>query len=73
MLEEMTCDTISVKTATEVLKCAPQLLRDGLDLDDERPDELKRYRFPHCKVGNRHHIPRAGFVNWMKGGNACEM
>lgn len=70
MLEEMTCDTISVKQVSEVLHCAPVLLRDGLDLDEDRPDGSKRYRFPHCKVGNRHHISRIGFINWMKGCDA---
>ena len=60
-------ESITVKEAAEVIGCAPQLLRDGLDIDEERPVEMRRYLFPHCKVGNRHSIMRRGFLRWVDG------
>jgi hypothetical protein len=60
-LEGLDRDYITVKEAAEIIGCSPQRLRDGLDID---PD---RYLFPHCKVGNRHHIMREGFIRWAKG------
>lgn len=58
---------VSVYDVAPILECDPQILRDGLDLDDDRPIELKRFLFPHCKVGNRRKICREGFVRWMQG------
>lgn len=60
-------ESISVKEAAQVIGCSPQLLRDGLDIDEERPIEMRRYLFPHCKIGNRHSIMRAGFIRWAEG------
>lgn len=60
-------ERISVQEAAEIIGCSPQLLRDGLDIDDERPVEMRRYRFPHCKVGNRRSIMREGFLRWVDG------
>ncbi len=62
-------DSITVKEAAEVIGCSPQLLRDGLDIDEERPVEMRRYLFPHCKAGNRHSIMRLGFIAWAEGRN----
>lgn len=60
-------ERISVQEAAEIIGCSPQLLRDGLDIDEERPIEMRRYLFPHCKVGNRHCIMREGFLRWVDG------
>lgn len=60
-------ERISVREAAEVLGCSPQRLRDGLDIDDERPIAERRYLFPHCKVGNRRCIMREGFLRWVAG------
>ena len=66
-MEGLERDYISVKEAADVIGCSPQRLRDGLDIDEERPIEMRRYLFPHCKVGNQHRIMREGFVRWVKG------
>ena len=60
-------ERISVQEAAEIIGCSPQLLRDGLDIDEERPVAMRRYLFPHCKVGNRHCIMREGFLRWVDG------
>lgn len=60
-------ESISVAEAADIIGCTPQLLRDGLDIDDERPVEMRRYLFPHCKVGNRRSIMREGFLRWVEG------
>ena len=60
-------DSVSVKEAAEVIGCAPQRLRDMLDIDEERPLEQRRFLFPHCKVGNKRHIMRDGFIRWADG------
>ena len=60
-------ESISVKEAAEIIGCSPQRLRDGLDIDEERPVEMRRYLFPHCKQGNRHSIMRRGFLRWVDG------
>ena len=60
-------ERISVREAAEILGCSPQRLRDGLDIDDERPVEIRRYLFPNCKVGNRRSIMREGFLRWVDG------
>lgn len=58
---------ISVYDAAEILECDPQNLRDALDIDDELPIEMRKFPFPHCKVGNRRKICREGFIRWMQG------
>ena len=58
---------VSIRDAAEVLGCNPQRLRDMLDIDDERPREMRRFLFPHCKVGNRRRIMREGFLKWIDG------
>lgn len=58
---------ISIRDAAEVIGCNPQRLRDMLDIDDERPVEMRRFLFPHCKVGNRRRIMREGFLKWIDG------
>ena len=60
-------ESITISEAAEVIGCSPQRLRDGLDLDEERPVMMRRYLFPHCKVGNRHSIMRRGFLAWIEG------
>ena len=67
-LERMEADTVSVKDVAEVLGCAPYRLRDSLDIDDERPVEMRRFLFPHCKVGNHRVISREGFIRWFREG-----
>ena len=58
---------ISIRDAAEVIGCNPQRLRYMLDIDDERPVEMRRFLFPHCKVGNRRRIMREGFLKWIDG------
>lgn len=58
---------VSIRDAAEVLGCNPQRLRDMLDIDEERPREMRRFLFPHCKVGNRRRIMREGFLRWVDG------
>lgn len=66
-LRSLDRDSISVKEAADVIGCSPQRLRDGLDIDEERPINMRRYLFPHCKVGNKHTIMRDGFLRWCAG------
>lgn len=58
---------ISIRDAAEVIGCNPQRLRDMLDIDEERPVEMRRFLFPHCKIGNRRRIMREGFLKWIDG------
>ena len=58
---------ISIRDAADVIGCNPQRLRDMLDIDEERPREMRRFLFPHCKVGNRRRIMREGFLKWIDG------
>lgn len=60
-------DYITVYEASDILECAPQRLRDALDIDEDRPMEQRRFLFPHCKVGNRRRIMRDGFLRWVDG------
>lgn len=62
---------ISVQEASQIIGCDPQRLRDGLDIDEERPVNMRRYLFPHCKIGNRHSIMRIGFLRWVEGATAA--
>ena len=59
--------TVGVYDVAEILECDPQKLRDALDIDEERPMEMRRLPFPHCKVGNRRKIGRIGFIRWVQG------
>ena len=62
--------TVSVYDVAPILECDPQKLRDALDIDEERPIEMRRFLFPHCKVGNRRKIMRVGFIRWLEGRDA---
>lgn len=66
-MENLDREYISVAEAASVIGCSPQLLRDGLDIDETRPVGMRRYMFPHCKNGNRHSIMREGFIRWVRG------
>ena len=63
---------VSVYDVSPILECDPQNLRDALDIDEERPVEMRRFLFPHCKIGNRRKISRVGFIRWMKGKKSDE-
>ena len=58
---------VTVYDVAPIIECDPQKLRDALDIDDERPVEMRRFPFPHCKVGNRRKISRDGFLRWIRG------
>ena len=60
-------ETVSIYDVAPILGCDPQNLRDALDIDEERPVEMRRFLFPHCKVGNRRKIGRIGFIRWIQG------
>lgn len=60
-METLGREYVTVAEAASVMGCAPQRLRDGLDIHPEQ------FAFPHCKVGNRHRIMRQGFIQWAKG------
>ena len=65
-LEMMDKEMISVQEAAEIIECDPQRLRDSLDMDDHRPEDQKKFRFVHVKVGNRRRISRVGFIRWIR-------
>ena len=71
-LEQTDKAFVSVYDIAPVLECDPQKLRDALDIDEERPVEMRRFLFPHCKVGNRRKISRVGFIRWMEGKESDE-
>ena len=60
-LEEMTCNTLTVKQVAEFLGKDPQVIRDQAER------EPKYLGFPICKAGHSYCIPRIGFLNWCKG------
>ena len=60
-MEALDREFITVAEAASVMGCAPQRLRDGLDLYPEA------FPFPHYKIGHRHRIMRVGFVRWAMG------
>ena len=66
-MESLDREHITLNEAAEILGCDPQRLRDQLDLDDELPADMRKIRFPHCKIGNRHRIMRIGFIRWVRG------
>jgi hypothetical protein len=60
-IEEMTCNTLTVKTVAEFLGKDPQTIRDQAE---RKPKYLG---FPICKAGHSYCIPREGFIAWAKG------
>ena len=58
---------ISIREASLIIGCDPNHLRDMLDIDDAKPIEMRRFRFPYCKIGNRWKIVREGFIRWADG------
>ena len=58
---------VTVYDVAPIIECDPQKLRDALDIDEEQPVEMRRFLFPHCKVGNRRKIGREGFLRWISG------
>jgi len=60
-IEEMTCNTLSVKQVADFLGKNPQTIRDQAE------DDPKFLGFPICKAGRSYCIPRAGFICWAKG------
>lgn len=60
-------ECLGVRDVAEWLGCDPQRVRDFLDMEDEKPIEMRSVLFPHCKIGNRHRIPRDGFLRWVTG------
>ena len=60
-LENMDCNTLTVKQVAEFLGKDPQVIRDQAER------EPKYLGFPICKAGHSYTIPRIGFINWYKG------
>ena len=60
-IENMTCNTLTVKQVAEFLGKDPQLIRD------QASREPRYLGFPICQAGHSWCIPREGFVNWAKG------
>jgi len=58
---------VTVYDVAPIIECDPQKLRDALDIDEEQPMEMRRFPFPHCKVGHRRKISRVGFLRWIDG------
>ena len=60
-LEQLTGNTLTVKTVAEFLGKDPQVIRDQAER------EPRFLGFPICKAGHSYCIPREGFINWVKG------
>ncbi len=60
-IEEMTCNTLTVKQVAEFLGKDPQSIRD------QAQREPRFLGFPICQTGHSWCIPRIGFLNWYKG------
>ena len=60
-IENMTCNTLTVKQVAEFLGKAPQVIRDQAER------EPKYLGFPICKAGHSYCVPRLGFIAWVKG------
>lgn len=60
-LEQMTCNTLTVKQVAEFLGKDPQIIRD------QAAREPKLLGFPICQAGHSWCIPREGFIAWAKG------
>jgi len=60
-LENMTCNTLTVKQVAEFLGKDPQVIRDQAER------EPKYLGFPICKAGHSYCVPREGFIRWVKG------
>lgn len=60
-IEQMTCNTLTVKQVATFLGKDPQVIRDQAER------EPKYLGFPICKAGHSYCIPREGFITWVKG------
>jgi len=60
-IENMTCNTLTVRQVAEFLGKDPQVIRDQAER------EPKYLGFPICKAGHSWCIPRVGFITWAKG------
>ena len=60
-IEQMTCNTLTVKQVATFLGKDPQVIRDQAER------EPKYLGFPICKAGRSYSIPRIGFIAWAKG------
>lgn len=60
-LEEMNCNTLTVKQVADFLGKDPQTIRDQAEMD------IRPLGFNICKAGHSWCIPRIGFINWVKG------
>lgn len=60
-LRAMDCPTITAATASQILRCSPNNLRQTAKL---RPELL---RFPVLHVGTRLLIPREPFIKYLTG------
>ena len=60
-IENMTCNTLTVKQVSEFLGKDPQVIRDQAER------EPKYLGFPICKAGHSYCVPRIGFIARVKG------
>lgn len=60
-IENMTCNTLTVKQVAEFLGKDAQVIRDQAER------EPKFLGFPICKAGRSWCVPRLGFIAWVKG------
>ena len=60
-LENMTCNTLTVKQVAEFLGKDPQIIRDQSAVNP------RFLGFPICQAGHSWCIPRLGFIAWVKG------
>lgn len=60
-IEQMDCNTLTVKQVAEFLGKDAQVIRDQAER------EPKFLGFPICKAGHSYCIPRLGFIAWVKG------
>ena len=60
-IEQMDCNTLTVKQVADFLGKSPQVIRDQAEA------EQNFLGFPICKAGHSYCVPRVGFINWVKG------
>lgn len=60
-LENIDCNTLTVKQVADFLGKDPQVIRDQAER------EPKYLGFPICKAGHSYCVPKAGFINWYTG------